>query len=45
MVLTLSPFKGFTFNDPIGIDRYEPISKLSLSLDYPTGSPNNIDLR
>ena len=41
--LTLTPF-ATNFNTPIGIDWYEPTSKLILSVNYPTGSPNNIDL-
>lgn len=42
--ITLQPFTGFVFNAPIGIDFHEPTGKLLLSVNYPTGSPNNLDL-
>ena len=32
------------FNSPIGIDFQENSSKLILSVNYPTGSPNNLEL-
>jgi len=32
------------FSTPIGIDWYEPTSKLILSVNYPLGTPNNLDL-
>src|SRR5437868_1440537 len=32
------------FNTPIGIDFHEPSGQLLLSVNYPTGTPNNLDL-
>ncbi len=42
--LNLTPFTGFAFNTPIGIDFHEPTGKLIMSVNYPSGSPNNLDL-
>ena len=42
--LNLTPFSGFVFNTPIGIDFHEPTGKLIMSVNYPSGSPNNLDL-
>jgi uncharacterized repeat protein (TIGR01451 family) len=41
--LTLTPFSS-TFQTPIGIDFHEPTGKLIMSVNYPVGTPNNIDL-
>jgi uncharacterized repeat protein (TIGR01451 family) len=32
------------FNQPIGIDFHEPTGKLIMSVNYPSGMPNNLDL-
>jgi len=32
------------FNTPIGIDFHEPTGRLIMSVNYPTGLPNNLDL-
>jgi hypothetical protein len=32
------------FNNPIGVDYYEPTNKVLLSVNYPNGEPNNFDL-
>src|SRR5437867_12066252 len=47
--LTLSPFTGFVFNTPIGIDFHEETGtfapgRLLMSVNYSTGLPNNLDL-
>ncbi len=42
-VLTLVPV-AVGFNHPIGIDHYEPAQQVVLSVNYPSGSPNNFDL-
>jgi hypothetical protein len=42
--VNLSPFSNFTFNTPIGIDFHEPAGQLIMSVNYPTGLPNNLDL-
>jgi hypothetical protein len=41
--LNLQPF-NFTFNNPIGIDFHEPTGQLIMSVNYPTGVPNNLNL-
>jgi uncharacterized repeat protein (TIGR01451 family) len=41
--LSLTPFSN-TFPNPVGIDWYEPTSQLIMSVNYPNGSPNNLDL-
>jgi hypothetical protein len=43
MAITLTPFAS-TFLTPIGIDWYEPLGQLIMSVNYPTGIPNNLDL-
>src|SRR5437867_8846626 len=43
LAITLTAFPT-NFNSPIGIDWYEPTSMLIMSVNYPTGSPNNLDL-
>jgi hypothetical protein len=40
--VSLSPFTGFNFNNPIGIDFNEPNS-LIMTVNWPDGSPNNLD--
>ena len=35
---------GTPFNSPIGIDHHEPTNKLVLSVNYPSGSPLNLEL-
>ncbi len=41
----LTPFGAATdFNQPIGIDFYEPTNQLIASANYPDGDPNNLDL-
>src|SRR2546423_1419790 len=43
--VSLSPFTGFTFNNPIGIDFHEPNGgNLIMSVNFPNGIPNNLDL-
>lgn len=45
-VVHLEPF-ATEFRNPIGIDFYEPVDgvgRLIMSVNYPTGSPNNLDL-
>ncbi len=41
--ITLTPFAS-TFQTPIGIDWYEPTGQLIMSVNYPSGTPNNLDL-
>jgi uncharacterized repeat protein (TIGR01451 family) len=41
--ITLSPFST-PFNNPIGIDHHEPSDALILSVNYPNGVPNNLDI-
>jgi uncharacterized repeat protein (TIGR01451 family) len=42
--LVISPFTGFTFNNPIGIDFHEPTGELLMSVNYDSGLPHNFDL-
>lgn len=45
-VVHLEPF-ATEFRNPIGIDFYEPVDgvgRLIMSVNYPTGTPNNLDL-
>src|SRR5262249_7207447 len=43
-LINLTPFSNFTFNNPIGVDFHEPTGQLIMSVNYPTGLPNNLDL-
>ena len=47
--ITLTPFTGFFFNNPIGIDFHEETGtfapgRLLMSVNYPTGAGHNFDL-
>jgi hypothetical protein len=42
LAITLTPFTS-TFQNPIGIDWYEPTGQLIMSVNYPSGTPNNLD--
>ncbi len=33
-----------TFNSPVGIDYYEPTNEVVMSVNYPNGSPHNLEL-
>jgi hypothetical protein len=41
--ITLTPL-GTPFNTPIGIDYHQPSNKLVMSVNYPSGEPNNFEL-
>ena len=41
--VTLSPI-ATGFNNPIGIDYHEPTDRVVLSVNYPSGTPNNFEL-
>jgi hypothetical protein len=41
--VTLTPI-ATGFNNPIGIDYHEPTDQVILSVNYPTGQPNNFEL-